>query len=940
MFRTPPRSQGVNDSAEADNSRKPSQLETNSSNYQDNVDERKVAQPEENYTNSQNDSTAKRKSSNSRHLEEPSDEVGGGQVPPSFQVTKFTPPSGKLGAVTRKGNEIRALLEDGTLDYELLTTLYNEYKEKINALHDACYSQKLTDSDAISSRKHWWETHYSAIVNVEISLQKYTDDLLNTKANKSLSVKSKVSGVSSISSRTSTSSARVRLAEKKAQLEATRLFNERMANLEREEIEHKQKVRAAQFEKLAVEREILEKELDKLDDVKQDGRRENIPDLTEVTHTNEKRLPTDSRLIEVLQRQSDITFSIAKHQERAELPRRSIPVFDGSDITVYNRFIQDFQRTVEQKCNEPADCFYYLLQFTSGTAHKIVQSCNQRDSARGYKQALKTLQLEYGNEHHTALSYIEKLENWPAIKSEDGLALRDLAIFLQTCENNMLDMSILNQLNNPQQIMKVVMKLPLELRKAWRVKTLNLVENSFNVNFSDLVSFIQVQSKLVNMPVFGAIREYVTKPSPSGFLSRKSLAISEPSEEEPPTRFERTENKTPSGSCYFCKKLNHVLNQCHFFKELSYEDRLSFIRTNTLCFGCLREGHFSRGCTNRLNCDYCTKRHPTVLHAAPTRVRENSEVPSKTPPRARMTNLCSNNGLGPPKENSRQIMCALMPLRIKVAGTNNILSVYAALDTCSTACFIDEGILSQLGVCGEETSITVSTIEKCNSELTTKVVHNLELYDFDNRRRDVIPVVYSQRNWPFSSADVPRCTDLSDKFSNIHVPVIDGKISLIIGMNKPKLLKPLAVAESADSSLYLTQHLLGWAINGIVERESKSHTVNRLNVQDSSIENQLNDLFIKDYIDDYTSHSKFSLDDLKWKAVMLNSINKTADNHYEIDLPLKENITLPNNRSQVFHSFQSLVKKFKVNSILYKDYQDFMTMMLREGLRNGCPRLS
>lgn len=70
---------------------------------------------------------------------------------------------------------------------------------------------------------------------------------------------------------------------------------------------------------------------------------------------------------------------------------------------------------------------------------------------------------------------------------------------------------------------------------------------------------------------------------------------------------------------------------------------------------------------------------------------------------------------------------------------------------------------------------------------------------------------------------------------------------------------------------------------------------------------------------------------------MDDSIKLDSDGHYVIDLPLKENFDLPNNRGQVYRIFEYLLRKFNGNENLFKDYNDFMTMMMKNGFMEQVP---
>ena len=81
----------------------------------------------------------------------------------------------------------------------------------------------------------------------------------------------------------------------------------------------------------------------------------------------------------------------------------------------------------------------------------------------------------------------------------------------------------------------------------------------------------------------------------------------------------------PSIVCIFCQQ-NHALEDCHLRSWKPYQERIKFLSTKRLCFGCLSEKHVKRLCPERKICKIpnCTRKHPTVPHTS--NVREKSSV--------------------------------------------------------------------------------------------------------------------------------------------------------------------------------------------------------------------------------------------------------------------------------------------------------------------------
>jgi hypothetical protein len=71
--------------------------------------------------------------------------------------------------------------------------------------------------------------------------------------------------------------------------------------------------------------------------------------------------------------------------------------------------------------------------------------------------------------------------------------------------------------------------------------------------------------------------------------------------------------------CLYCEDKSHTLEGCQKFKSQLFNDRIEFLKSYGLCFGCLRLGHQRSTCRNKATCCLCNRRHPTILHIEGTR---------------------------------------------------------------------------------------------------------------------------------------------------------------------------------------------------------------------------------------------------------------------------------------------------------------------------------
>ena len=87
---------------------------------------------------------------------------------------------------------------------------------------------------------------------------------------------------------------------------------------------------------------------------------------------------------------------------------------------------------------------------------------------------------------------------------------------------------------------------------------------------------------------------------------------------------------------------SHTLASCNKIKDQPHEERVDFLKSNGLCFGCLTPGHlcklFCKFCKRRIEFKECALRHPDILHIVK---REGSVLPEKRDGAHRNKVLCA-----------------------------------------------------------------------------------------------------------------------------------------------------------------------------------------------------------------------------------------------------------------------------------------------------------
>ena len=128
--------------------------------------------------------------------------------------------------------------------------------------------------------------------------------------------------------------------------------------------------------------------------------------------------------------------SIVKHLKK---PLTEIKKF-GGDPLEYQRFLRQFKTRIIANCEDYDERLNYLEQYTTGDAHKIVTGYSYLNSEKGYKAALRELELKYGDVDVIVNAFVKRAISWPTIKGDNAKALDDFAMFLAECENAVDDL--------------------------------------------------------------------------------------------------------------------------------------------------------------------------------------------------------------------------------------------------------------------------------------------------------------------------------------------------------------------------------------------------------------------------------------------------------------------------------------------------------------------
>ncbi|XP_026736810.1 uncharacterized protein LOC113500286 [Trichoplusia ni] len=127
----------------------------------------------------------------------------------------------------------------------------------------------------------------------------------------------------------------------------------------------------------------------------------------------------------------------------------------------------------------------------------------------------------------------------------------------------------------------------------------------------ELISFVQDQVKILER---SGNNNNFSQNRNSSSISNKNQNISK-FDSKSRTLISHNNQITKTAPCVRCNSTEHLLFNCRQFKEISSpQERYEFIKSKNCCVNCLSSSHSVKACNSRHVCNFCQKKHHTLLH--------------------------------------------------------------------------------------------------------------------------------------------------------------------------------------------------------------------------------------------------------------------------------------------------------------------------------------
>ncbi|XP_046339933.2 uncharacterized protein LOC124121032 [Haliotis rufescens] len=614
-------------------------------------------------------------------------------------------------------------------------------------------------------------------------------------------------------------------------------------------------------------------------------------------------------------------------------PPPEIMKFSGDPIE-YQRFKRQFKVKIVVNSETEDEKMSYLEQFTLDEVLKIVKGYSYLEASQGYQKAWQELDERYGNEDAIASAIVKKALGWPNVKVDNPKSMDEYAIFLQECENAVSSITAVKILEYPDNIRRLVMKLPFHCHEKWRNIVISIRDSGGTVAFHNLVKFVKREARKATDPMYGkdALRnDDRTKTQPkrnAGIASQSSFKPSFSTDMVENTT-QNTQSSKPEGQqilCIYCNSNSHKLQICDQIVKKTLKDRLAFLQKRGLCFRCLCYGHLSKSCEKTVTCFRCNRNHQGILHVVYETERK-------------LVGACTEQDGTCEAMEAGAMECTLAIIPVKVSYSNGVKveSTYAFLDPGSTVSFCSESLLKKLGCSGKSMDITIDTMGK---PYTTSVqtVNGLQVHDLDLRNTIALPTVYSKEHIPVLKKHIPVSSDVQKwpHLNDIYLPEIDASVDILIGGNVPDSYAPLEIRTGPDGSPHATRTKLGWILWNVLRlaKENRFPSM-RTDITIKAMEDlqNINTMMKNSMNYDFPEKAaeerkEMSQEDKEFMKIVTNSIHK-EDGHYVVNLPFRDkDVIMPDNSEQALQRLRGLKKKFTMNPQIHKDYKKFMEDIL------------
>ena len=597
----------------------------------------------------------------------------------------------------------------------------------------------------------------------------------------------------------------------------------------------------------------------------------------------------------------DVISTLARSLMYVDMPKLEIEKFHGNELS-YQHFIRTFEQSIGVREISDEQKLQFLIQNCAGEAKDVIIDCGLYGT-QGYAKARHLLYQRYGKPHKIARAYIDRLTSGPPIKASDAKALTELSLTMSKCELNMTELGFNSDINNHANIRKIAARLPFNLRTKWTERAFDLSERGTEPTFGDLARFVDSRAQLAASIYGEDLYEDARKPKEGVTKKRHVTAAG--------TAIQERKCGSCGGDCRF-------LAYCEKFESHGLDKRREIAQSSRACFNCVKTGHGVKFCKNPKRCskDDCGKKHHLLLHKDPESAQNAFEEQDTATLATAQVRFGTFLGIIP----------------VEVLGKNGKrVTIFALMDNGSQKTFCDDALLRELSVPGKPLIFNLNTMNGPRE-------YKGRVASLKVQGKGCSEVITLHGVWalPEVTINPGSCATASDIQHYEHLKGINlpeerpSKLQMIIGVDSNALAASEVRMPPRDGQPYAEKTRLGWVVRGPRGEAAGCHAM-------EEISDDLRAIWEADFQDQVTCDVSHASEKDKEAERIMEQSCKLMDGHYQLDLPWRLHVKLPNNLFMAHSRLNQLKKKLVRDSELKAMYDRQMEDNLKRGFIEPVP---
>ena len=299
-----------------------------------------------------------------------------------------------------------------------------------------------------------------------------------------------------------------------------------------------------------------------------------------------------------------------------------LPTFTGDPLD-WLHFKQAYDMSTELGEYTERENIIRLFEALKGDARASVKTLFA--TGNNASEIIDTLEMQFGSSRLILDKVLNEIRNLKSLESKRIT----LVEFSKKLQNGIRSIKSLNKeryLNSPELADGIINKLPDSLWRGY----IKYAAIEINKNKPDLVKvsdFLDEQAKemvaseVADRSTNGTTSKRSERSNGNDYndYNRKNVCATVSSESE----FSQ-QNKSYVDNCVYCGRKNHFIDTCKDFIKAPMPMRWRVVRTNRLCYSCLKQGHLNAKCQEKIVCKKCGRNHHELLHYIDTSNKDSN----------------------------------------------------------------------------------------------------------------------------------------------------------------------------------------------------------------------------------------------------------------------------------------------------------------------------